>query len=71
VTIGPVVVDSPRCLAERVIVDKGRVTGLIDFAEASAQPADIELDTILRWCAKAREYPPAPDEQGLYETTRT
>ncbi|MFC5262395.1 phosphotransferase family protein [Kribbella qitaiheensis] len=54
-----------------VIVDQGRVTGLIDFAEALAQPADVELDTILRWCAKAREYPPTPDEQGLDETTLT
>ena len=52
-----------------VIVDQGRVTGLIDFAEALAQPADAELDTILRWCARAREYPPTPDEQGLDETT--
>ena len=31
----------------------------------------IELDTILRWCAKAREYPPAPNKQGLDETTLT
>ncbi|SDE53213.1 phosphotransferase [Glycomyces harbinensis] len=54
-----------------VIVDKGRVTGLIDFAEASAQPADVELDIILRWCARAREYPPTPEEQGLDETTLT
>ena len=54
-----------------VIVDQGRVTGLIDFAEASAQSADVELDTLLRWCAKAREYPPTPDEQGLDETTLT
>ena len=54
-----------------VIVDQGRVTGLIDFAEALAQPADVELDTILRWCAKAREYPPTPDEQGLDEATLT
>ncbi|MEZ4620901.1 MAG: phosphotransferase [Caldilineaceae bacterium] len=54
-----------------VMVDEGRVTGLIDFAEAVAQPADVELDTILRWCAKAREYPPTPDEQGLDENTLT
>jgi aminoglycoside phosphotransferase (APT) family kinase protein len=54
-----------------VIVDQGRVTGLVDFAEASAQPADVELDIILRWCARAREYPPTPDEQGLDETTLT
>ncbi|GAA3591135.1 phosphotransferase family protein [Kribbella ginsengisoli] len=54
-----------------VIVDQGRVTGLIDFAEALAQPADVELDTILRWCARAREYPPTPDAQGLDETTLT
>ncbi|SHG21923.1 Predicted kinase, aminoglycoside phosphotransferase (APT) family [Kaistia soli DSM 19436] len=52
-----------------VIVDQGRVTGLVDFAEAVAQPADVELDTILRWCAKARDFPPRPDEQGLDETT--
>ena len=52
-----------------VIVDQGRVSGLIDFAEALAQPADVDLDTILRWCAKAREYPPTPDQSGLDETT--
>lgn len=52
-----------------VIVDQGRVTGLIDFAEALAQPADVELDTLLRWCARAREYPSTPDERGLDETT--
>jgi len=54
-----------------LIVDQGRVTGLIDFAEALAQPADVELDNILRWCAKAREFPPTPGEQGLDETTLT
>lgn len=54
-----------------VMVDQGRVTGLIDFAEASAQPADVELDIILRWCAKAREYPPTLDAQGLDEATLT
>lgn len=52
-----------------VIVDQGRVTGLIDFAEALAQPADVELDTILRWCAKARDYPPTPGARGLDEAT--
>lgn len=54
-----------------VIVNQGRVTGLIDFAEALAQPADVELDTLLRWCAKSQEYPPVPGEQGLDETTLT
>ncbi|SKC61111.1 phosphotransferase family protein [Krasilnikoviella flava] len=54
-----------------VIVDQGRVTGLIDFAEALAQPADAELDTVLRWCARAREFPPTPDARGLDETTLT
>jgi aminoglycoside phosphotransferase (APT) family kinase protein len=52
-----------------VMVDQGRVTGLIDFAEALAQPADVELDTIMRWCARAREYPPTPDGRGLDETS--
>ena len=52
-----------------IIVAQGRVTGLIDFAEALAQPADVDLDTILRWCARAREYPPTPDKRGLDETT--
>ena len=52
-----------------LIVDGGRVTGLIDFAEAVAQPADVELDTILRWCARAREFPPTPDARGLDEAT--
>lgn len=48
-----------------MIVDQGRVSGLIDFAEALAQPADAELDTILRWCARAREFPPTPAARGL------
>ncbi len=48
-----------------VMVDHGRVTGLIDFAEALAQPADAELDTILRWCARAWEFPPTPCGRGL------
>jgi aminoglycoside phosphotransferase (APT) family kinase protein len=52
-----------------LMVDQGRVTGLIDFAEALAQPADVELDNILRWCAKAREFPPVPGGRGLDETT--
>lgn len=54
-----------------VIVDEGHVTGLIDFAEALADPADVELDTILRWCARAREYPSTPDQQGLDSATLT
>jgi len=54
-----------------VIVDQGHVTGLVDFAEALAQPADVELDILLRWCAKAREYPPTPGERGLDEKTLT
>lgn len=54
-----------------VMVDEGRVTGLVDFAEAVAQPADVELDTILRWCAKASAYPPVPDGRGLDENTLT
>ncbi|WP_445441930.1 phosphotransferase family protein [Clavibacter sp. km1a] len=50
-----------------VMVEQGRVTGLIDFAEAVAQPADVELDTILRWCARPAEFPPTPDKRGLDE----
>ena len=52
-----------------VMVDEGRVTGLVDFAEASAQAADVELDVVLRWCARAREYPPAPGGRGLDEAS--
>ncbi|WP_216639485.1 phosphotransferase family protein [Brachybacterium sp. P6-10-X1] len=48
-----------------VIVEGGRVTGLINLAEAVAQPADAELDTILRWCARPQEFPPTPRERGL------
>jgi aminoglycoside phosphotransferase (APT) family kinase protein len=48
-----------------IMVDDGRVTGLIDFAEAVAQPADVELDTILRWCARPEEFPPTPSSRGL------
>jgi len=54
-----------------VMVDQGRVTGLIDFAEALAQPADVELDIILLWCARARHFSPTPGEQGLDETSLT
>ena len=54
-----------------VMVDEGRVTGLLDFAEAVAQPADVELDIILRWCAMSSAYPPVPDGQGLDEKTLT
>ncbi|WP_219818412.1 phosphotransferase family protein [Clavibacter michiganensis] len=50
-----------------VMVEQGRVTGLIDFAEAVAQPVDAELDTILRWCARPVEFPPTPDRRGLDE----
>jgi len=48
-----------------VMVDDGSVTGLIDFAEAVAQPADVELDTILRWCARPQEFPPMPGAPTL------
>jgi aminoglycoside phosphotransferase (APT) family kinase protein len=48
-----------------VVVDRGRVTGLVDFAEAVAQPADVELDTLLRWCARPQEFPPDPTARGL------
>ncbi|MCB9155999.1 MAG: phosphotransferase [Caldilineaceae bacterium] len=54
-----------------ILVDQGRVTGLVDFAEAVAQPADVELDTILRWCAKSNAYPPVPDGRGLDANTLT
>lgn len=52
-----------------LMVDAGRLTGLIDFAEAVAQPADVELDTILRWCARPSEFPPTPDQRGLDESS--
>ncbi|WP_245558818.1 phosphotransferase family protein [Aestuariimicrobium kwangyangense] len=48
-----------------VMVDDGRVTGIVDFAEALSQPADAELDTLLRWCARAEEFPPTPLLRGL------
>lgn len=52
-----------------VMIDQGRVTGLIDFAEASAQAADAELDTLLRWCARSEEFPPTPGGHGLERST--
>lgn len=52
-----------------VMVDRGQVSGLIDFAEALAQPADAELDTILRWCARPQDFPPTPGSSGLAETS--
>lgn len=45
------------------------VSGLIDFAETIAAPADVELDTILRWCARPSEFPPTPDAHGLDPAT--
>lgn len=51
-----------------ILIDRGRVTGLIDFAEAVAQPADLELDTLLRWCARPQEFPPTPAGHGLEAT---
>lgn len=45
------------------------VTGLIDFAEAVAAPADVELDTILRWCARPSEFPPTPGARTLDAST--
>lgn len=48
-----------------MMVDDGQVTRLIDFAEAVAQPADVELDTILRWCARPEGLPPPPPSGGL------
>ena len=54
-----------------VIVDQGRVTGLVDFGEALAPPAGVARDTILRWCARGREDPSTPDGQGLDEATLT
>lgn len=67
----PLFEDDPHVLVHgdlhgsNIMVDDGRVTGLIDFAEAVAQPADVELDTILRWCARPEEFPPTPSSRGL------
>lgn len=67
----PLFDDDPHVLVHgdlhgsNVMVEDGRVTGLIDFAEAVAQPADVELDTILRWCARPEEFPPTPKSRGL------
>ncbi len=73
--------DGPWCVSERLpgqtlhaawpTADAGarrsiiEGTGLVDLAEALTQPADVELDTLLRWCARAREFPPAPAARGL------
>lgn len=48
-----------------VMVDGDEVSGLIDFAEAVTQPADVELDTLLRWCAHPDEFPPTPGASTL------
>lgn len=67
----PLFADDPLVLVHgdlhgsKIMVDEGRVTGLIDFAEAIAAPADAELDTILRWCARPAELPPRPGARGL------
>ena len=50
-----------------VVVDQGRVTGLIDFAEALAQPPDVELDTIL---ALVREGARVPTRTGRTRARR-
>ncbi len=48
-----------------VMVHQGQVTGLVDFAEAVAQPADADLDSLLRWCARPAEFPPSPGGSTL------
>ena len=68
---GAHVIEELGIAGPRAKIDQGRVTGLVDFAEASAAPADVELDNILRWCATARAFPPVPGDQGLDETTLT
>jgi hygromycin-B 7''-O-kinase len=67
----PLFADDPLVLVHgdlhgsNVVVDGGRVSGIVDFAEAVAQPADVDLDTVLRWCARPEEFPATPDARGL------
>lgn len=55
--------------ASNVMVDGDHVSGLIDFAEAVTQPADVELDTLLRWCTRPDEFPPTPGAPTLDPAT--
>lgn len=48
-----------------VMVDGTKISGLIDFECARAQPADAELHRLLRWCATPQDFGPVPGEPGL------
>jgi aminoglycoside phosphotransferase (APT) family kinase protein len=48
-----------------VMVDGTKISGLIDFECARAQPADAELNRLLFWCARPEDVPPVPGEPGL------
>jgi aminoglycoside phosphotransferase (APT) family kinase protein len=48
-----------------VMVDGTKISGLIDFELARAQPADAELHRLLFWCARPQDVPPLPGEAGL------
>jgi hygromycin-B 7''-O-kinase len=48
-----------------VMVDGTKISGLIDFELARAQPADAELHRLLFWCARPQDVPPVPGEPGL------
>jgi aminoglycoside phosphotransferase (APT) family kinase protein len=48
-----------------VMVDGTKISGLIDFEVARAQPADAELHRLLFWCARPQAVPPVPGEPGL------
>ena len=48
-----------------VMVDGTKISGLIDFECARAQPADAELHRLLFSCARPQDVPPVPGEPGL------
>ncbi|MGH8995526.1 MAG: phosphotransferase family protein [Acidimicrobiales bacterium] len=48
-----------------VMVDGTKISGLIDFELARAQPADAELHRLLHSCARPQDVPPVPGEPGL------
>lgn len=47
-----------------LVSEDGDLAGFLDFEGARAAPADLELDTILRWCARAEEFPAYPGKES-------
>jgi aminoglycoside phosphotransferase len=53
-----------------VIVDHGRITGLIDFEGSRTVPIDIEITMLIRWILSRRDHAPGDDGTILADLNR-